>query len=129
VLHSGGPNHSKLSHVHVLDVRLAGQAKRLSLFLILGFRAGALRHPAREFPLRQRACLVHCQTVRPCCKVHCVHRHLYDKLPLQADTKQISDIRAQEDCSKQQTIVAPSTTSVMFLGPHVGAQYPCTCPP
>jgi hypothetical protein len=37
----------------VLDVRLAGQAKRLSPFLILGFRAGALRHPAGEFPLRQ----------------------------------------------------------------------------
>ena len=53
VLRSGGPNHSKPSRVHVLDVRLAGQAKRLSPFLILGFRAGALRHPAGEFPLRQ----------------------------------------------------------------------------
>jgi hypothetical protein len=51
MLRSGGPNHSKLSRVHVLDVRLAGQAKRLSPFLILGFRAGALRHPAGEFPL------------------------------------------------------------------------------
>jgi hypothetical protein len=29
---------------------------------------------------------------------------------------------------QQQTLVAPSTTSVMFLSPHVGAQYPCTCP-
>jgi hypothetical protein len=29
------------------------QAKRLSPLLILGFRAGALRHPAGEFPLRQ----------------------------------------------------------------------------
>jgi hypothetical protein len=53
VLRSGGPNHSKLLRVHVLDVRLAGQAKRLSPFLILEFRAGALRHPAGEFPLRQ----------------------------------------------------------------------------
>jgi hypothetical protein len=53
VLRSGGSNHSKSSRVHVLDVRLAGQAKRLSPFLILGFRAGALRHPAGEFPLRQ----------------------------------------------------------------------------
>jgi hypothetical protein len=25
---------------------------------------------------RRRACPVHCQTVRPCCKVHCVHHHL-----------------------------------------------------
>jgi hypothetical protein len=30
---------------------------------------------------------------------------------------------------QQRTLVAPSTTSIMFLGPHVGAQYPCTCPP
>jgi hypothetical protein len=30
---------------------------------------------------------------------------------------------------QQRTLVVPSTTSVMFLGPHVGAQYPCTCPP
>jgi hypothetical protein len=35
VLRSGGPNHSKLSRVHVLDVHLAGQTKRLSPFLIL----------------------------------------------------------------------------------------------
>jgi hypothetical protein len=49
---SDGLNHSKLSHVHVFDVCLAGYAKRLSSFLILGFRAGALRHPAGEFPLR-----------------------------------------------------------------------------
>jgi hypothetical protein len=39
----------------VLNDRLARQAKRLSPFLILGFRAGAFRHPAGEFPLRQRA--------------------------------------------------------------------------
>jgi hypothetical protein len=55
VLRSDGPNHSKLSRVHVLDVRLVGQAKRLSPFLILGFRVGALRHPAGEFPLRHLA--------------------------------------------------------------------------
>jgi hypothetical protein len=30
---------------------------------------------------------------------------------------------------QQRTLVAPSTTSIMFLGPHVGPQYPCTCPP
>jgi hypothetical protein len=53
VLRSGGPNHSKLSRVHVLGDRLARQAKHLSPFLILGLRAGAHRHPAGEFPLRQ----------------------------------------------------------------------------
>jgi hypothetical protein len=55
VLRSGGPNHSKSSHVHVLGDRLARQAKRLSPFLIIGFRAGAFRHPAGEFPLRHLA--------------------------------------------------------------------------
>jgi hypothetical protein len=55
VLRSGGPNHSKSSRVHVLGDRLARQAKRLSPFLILGFRAGAFRHPAGEFPLRHLA--------------------------------------------------------------------------
>jgi hypothetical protein len=53
VLRFGGPNHSKSLRVHVLGDRLARQAKRLSPFLILGFRAGAFRHPAGEFPLRQ----------------------------------------------------------------------------
>jgi hypothetical protein len=53
VLRSGGPSHSKSSCVHVLDDRLARQAKCLSPFLILGFRAGALRRVAGEFPLRQ----------------------------------------------------------------------------
>jgi hypothetical protein len=52
VLHSGGPNHSKSPCVHVLGDRLARQAKRLSPFLILGFRAGAFRHPTGKFPLR-----------------------------------------------------------------------------
>jgi hypothetical protein len=48
---------------------------------------------------RWRACLVHCQTVRPCYVAHCIHHPLYEKLPLHADTTQISDVRAQEDCS------------------------------
>jgi hypothetical protein len=43
----------KLSRVLVFGHRLVGQAKRLSPFLILGLRAGALRHPVREFSLRQ----------------------------------------------------------------------------
>jgi hypothetical protein len=32
------------------------QAKRLSLFIILGFRAGTLRHLSGEFPPRQIGC-------------------------------------------------------------------------
>jgi hypothetical protein len=49
--------------------------------------------------------------------------------PLHAVTTQILGVRAQEDCSSSKYLVAPSTTSAMFLGPHVGAQYLCTCPP
>jgi hypothetical protein len=48
---------------------------------------------------RWRACPVHCQTVRSCCAAHCVHHPLYEKLPLHADDMEISDVRAQEDCS------------------------------
>ena len=51
---------------------------------------------------RRRTCPVHCQTVRPCCAAHCVHHPLYEKLPLHADTTQISDVRAQEDCSSSE---------------------------
>jgi hypothetical protein len=51
VLRSGDPNHSKLSRVHVLGDCLAGLAKLLSPFLILGLRAGALLHPTEELPL------------------------------------------------------------------------------
>jgi hypothetical protein len=58
VLRSGGPNHSKSSRVHVLNNRLAGQVNRLNPFLILGFRVDALRHPAREFPLRHELYMV-----------------------------------------------------------------------
>jgi hypothetical protein len=61
VLCPGGPNHSKSSRVHVLDVRLAGQAKRLSPFLILGFRAGALHHPVGEFPLLIHSFSLNCK--------------------------------------------------------------------
>jgi hypothetical protein len=69
MLRSGGLNHSKISRVHVFDVRLARQAKRLSPFLVLGFRAGALHHPARdvaELPeLFQLKCLSPAVEARP----------------------------------------------------------------
>jgi hypothetical protein len=41
-----------------------------------------------------------------------------------------ADLRCQgaRRLLQQQTLVALSTSSVMLLGPHVGAQYPCTCP-
>jgi hypothetical protein len=48
--------------------------------------------------------------------------------PCMTDATWISDVRARR-LLQQQTLVVPNATSVMFLGPHVGAQYPCTCPP
>jgi hypothetical protein len=54
---------------------------------------------APEPSCRRRTCPVRCQTVRPCCAAHCAHHPLCEKLPLHADTTQISDVRAQEYCS------------------------------
>jgi hypothetical protein len=58
VLRSGGLNHSKLLCVLVFILNLPSrQAKCLGPLLILGSRAGAFRHPAGEFPLRQNSFL------------------------------------------------------------------------
>jgi hypothetical protein len=40
--------------------------------------------------------------MRPCRTTHCAHHPLYENLPLHADTTQISDVRAQEDCSSSE---------------------------
>ena len=49
VLRSGGPNHSKSLCVLVFPPSFQLTSKTLRTLLILGFRAGALRHPARDF--------------------------------------------------------------------------------
>jgi hypothetical protein len=49
VLHSGGPNHSKPSCVLVFFPFSQLTSETPRPLLILGFRAGALRHPARDF--------------------------------------------------------------------------------
>jgi hypothetical protein len=49
VLRSGGPNHSKPSRALVCSSTNLVTSKTLRLLLILGFRAGALRHPAGDF--------------------------------------------------------------------------------
>jgi hypothetical protein len=49
VLRSSGPNHSKLLCVLVSIQKVSQQAERLGPLLILGFRAGALHHPAGDF--------------------------------------------------------------------------------
>jgi hypothetical protein len=53
VLRSSGPNHSKTLTCSCFSCLLSKTSKTLRPLLILGFRAGALRHPAGEFPLRQ----------------------------------------------------------------------------
>jgi hypothetical protein len=50
MLRSGGPT-TLNSCVFLSSSFIYQQAKRLSPLLILRFRAGALRHPAGEFPL------------------------------------------------------------------------------
>jgi hypothetical protein len=49
VLRSGGPNHSKPSRALVFVHPSHITGKSLRPLLILGFRAGALRHPAGDF--------------------------------------------------------------------------------
>jgi hypothetical protein len=90
-----------------------------------------LRWQAASRPsCRRRACPVHCQTVRPCYEVHCVHHHLYVAMEASPARQYYADHGCQgtRRLLQQRTLVAPSITSVVFLGPHVGAQYPCTCP-
>jgi hypothetical protein len=40
-----------------------------------------------------------------------------------------SRVSGRKKISPAATFVAPITTSVVFLGPHVEAQHSCTCPP
>jgi hypothetical protein len=88
-------------------------------------------HAASRPSCKRHTCLVHCQTVRPYCEVHCVHHHLYVTREASPARQYYADHGCQDvrRLLQQRTLVAPSITSVMFLGPHVGAQYPCTCSP
>jgi hypothetical protein len=81
-------------------------------------------HPADSSPVQSIV-----ETVRPCCTVHCAHHPLYEKLPPARRGDADLGCQGTRRLPQQQILVAPSTTSAMFLGPHVGAQYPCTCPP
>jgi hypothetical protein len=62
------------------------------------------------------------------CSVLMMTRSLPRKLPLHANATQITNIRAQGRLHWGRALVVPSITSVMSLGPHVGAQHPCMCP-
>jgi hypothetical protein len=77
-------------------------------------------HPANGAHVQSVA-----EIVRSCCAVHCTDR-LYEKLP--RARRGYTDLGCQgaRRSLQQQVLVA---TSVVFLGPHVRAQYSCTCPP
>jgi hypothetical protein len=77
-------------------------------------------HPADGTPVQSVA-----ETVRPCCAMHCTHP-LCEKLPPARRGYTNLGCQGARRSLQQQVLVA---TSAMFLGPHVGAQYSCTCPP
>jgi hypothetical protein len=77
-------------------------------------------HPADGAPVQSMA-----ETVRPCCVVHCAHP-LCEKLPPARRDHADLGCQGARRLLQQKILVA---TSAMFLGPHVGAQYSCTCPP
>jgi hypothetical protein len=77
-------------------------------------------HPADGAPVQSVA-----ETVRPCCAMHCTHP-LYEKLRLARRGYTDLGCQGARRSLQQQVLVA---TSTMFQGPHVGAQYSCTCPP
>jgi hypothetical protein len=83
---------------------------------------GRLRqgHPADGAPIPSVA-----ETVRPCYAVHCTHP-LYEKLPPACRGYIDLGCQGTRRSLQQQVLVA---TAAMFLGPYVGAQYSCTCPP
>jgi hypothetical protein len=95
----------------------------------------------RDVPPRHLMCPVHStgrrrawpfcwQVVRPCCEVHCAHHHSYVARETSAARQSYADRRYQgtRRLHWRPALVASSVTSVMSLGPHVGAQHPCTCP-
>jgi hypothetical protein len=63
--------------------------------------------------------------------VHCAHHHSYVAGGASAARQGYADHRYQgtRRLHWRRALVAPSISSVMSIGPHVGAQHPCTCPP
>jgi hypothetical protein len=80
---------------------------------------------------RRRARPLRWRTVRSCCGIHCAHHHSYVVREAFAARQCYAD-RGYQGTRRlhwQRALVVPSITSVMSLGPHVGAQHPYTCPP
>jgi hypothetical protein len=80
---------------------------------------------------RRRARPLWWRTVCPCCGIRCAHHHSYIAREASAARQYYAD-REYQGATRlhwRPTLVVPSITSIMFLGPHVRAQHPCTCPP
>jgi hypothetical protein len=91
-----------------------------------------LRWQAASRPsCRRRAYPVHCQTVRPCCEVRYAHHHSYVASEASAVRRYYAGCGypGARRLHWRAALVAPNITFIMSLGPHVGAQHPCTCPP
>jgi hypothetical protein len=79
---------------------------------------------------RRRARPLRWQAVCPCCGIHSAHHHSYVAREASAARQCYTDHGYQSARRLQwrRALVAPSITSVISLGPHVGAQHPYTCP-
>jgi hypothetical protein len=108
--------------VYSTDKRCAASALNVSCPLCWQ----AATRPSR----RRRACQFRWQAVRPCCEVHCAHHHSYVARETSAARQCYVDRRYQgtRRLHWRPALVASSVTSVMSLGPHVGAQHPYMYP-
>jgi hypothetical protein len=80
-------------------------------------------------PRRRRACPFHWQAVRPCCSVHDAHHHSRVTEEAAATYQYYMHYRhygARRSPRRYRRSLLPS---ILPLGPHVGAQYPCMCLP
>jgi hypothetical protein len=63
------------------------------------------------------------------CTTPIITRTLPRKLPLHVNTTRAADNMGLEIAQTSPVLVALGIPSIMFLGPHVGAQHPCMCHP
>jgi hypothetical protein len=102
---------------HAVSAFIAERTRHLSTQLAVSvqaiLQAACLSSPLpNSTPVLQGALwpssLMYCQGSFPCTPVPC---------------------RSRMSGCKKIAPATPSITSIIFLGPHVGAQHPCTCPP
>jgi hypothetical protein len=82
-------------------------------------------HPAGDVPVQS---IVKQYTRAARCTVSVITYTLPEKLPCTPMLRG-SRMSGRKKIAPATNISCSSITPVMFLGPQVGAQYPCTCPP